>query len=553
MTGRWNKNRQPDPIVADHNLMKAGHKVESIGHINLENFKVLFRTMILKATSEVVDNSFNTLRAGYSQLQSGAMEVVQEGEKCESGAWTVGRSGAWIVVLWISGATDQWCHGSVVPWISGAMDQWCYGSVVPWISGAMDQWCHGSVVPRISGAMDQWCHGSVVPRISGAMDQWCHGSVVPRISGAMDQWCHGSVVPWISGATDQWCHGSVVPWISGAMDQWCHGSVVPWISGAMDQWCHGSVVPWISGAMDQWCHGSVVPWISGVMDQWCHGSVVPRISGAMDQWCHGSVVPRISGAMDQWCHGSVVPRISGAMDNIYISGTPWVHGPALGLYVNLSKCEVFTCHNLDVFPSGMNAYDKPNIEILGAAIGDLDFCSSFISTKLMEVRVLLSQLECDGPPEKAVFQVDDYLFNHLLNLFTLADKARLLSISSHHASVWMSVTLSASLGLHLNPPVFQVAVKWWLGLDISEGSQCALCPGNALDHLGHHAVTCKYGGDVVSCYNGIRDILVETCRRARIGVQVEVSNNLTLTQLTSCYLTGSWAKQQHLMSQSPHR
>ena len=75
-----------------------------------------------------------------------------------------------------------------------------------------------------------------------------------------------------------------------------------------------------------------------------------------------------------------------------------VHGPALGLYVNLSKCEVFTCHNLDVFPSGMNAYDKPNIEILGAAIGDLDFCSSFISTKLMEVRVLLSQLECDGPP-----------------------------------------------------------------------------------------------------------------------------------------------------------
>ena len=155
--------------------------------------------------------------------------------------------------------------------------------------------------------------------------------------------------------------------------------------------------------------------------------------------------------------------------------------------------------------------------------------------------------------EKAVFQVDDYLFNHLLNLFTLADKARLLSISSHHASVWMSVTLSASLGLHLNPPVFQVAVKWWLGLDISEGSQCALCPGNALDHLGHHAVTCKYGGDVVSCYNGIRDILVETCRRARIGVQVEVSNNLTLTQLTSCYLTGSWAKQQHLMSQSPHR
>ena len=37
-----------------------------------------------------------------------------------------------------------------------------------------------------------------------------------------------------------------------------------------------------------------------------------------------------------------------------------VHGPALGLLVNVSKCEVFSHHNLDVFPSGMKASDKPN-------------------------------------------------------------------------------------------------------------------------------------------------------------------------------------------------
>ncbi|KAL5499464.1 hypothetical protein EMCRGX_G010890 [Ephydatia muelleri] len=73
----------------------------------------------------------------------------------------------------------------------------------------------------------------------------------------------------------------------------------------------------------------------------------------------------------------------------------------------------------------------------------------------------------------------------------------------------------------------KVAIKWWLGLDTSEGSQCALCPGSTLDHLGHHAVTCKYGGDVVSRHNRIRDILVETCRRAHIGVKVEVGNNLS--------------------------
>ncbi|KAL5517517.1 hypothetical protein EMCRGX_G003075 [Ephydatia muelleri] len=40
-------------------------------------------------------------------------------------------------------------------------------------------------------------------------------------------------------------------------------------------------------------------------------------------------------------------------------------------------------------------------------------------------------------------------------------------------------------------------------------------------------ITCKYGGDVVSRHNRIRDILVETCRRAHIGVKVEVGNNLS--------------------------
>ena len=66
-----------------------------------------------------------------------------------------------------------------------------------------------------------------------------------------------------------------------------------------------------------------------------------------------------------------------------------VHGPALGLHVNLSKCEFFSHHNLNVFPSVMKAYDKPNIEILGVANGDIDFYSTFISAKRMEARAKL--------------------------------------------------------------------------------------------------------------------------------------------------------------------
>ena len=82
-------------------------------------------------------------------------------------------------------------------------------------------------------------------------------------------------------------------------------------------------------------------------------------------------------------------------------------------------------------------------------------------------------------------------------------------------------------GLHLEPSQFQVAVKWWLGLDTSGDAQCALCPEKSLDPLGHHATTCKRGGDVVYRHNRLRDIVAESCRRAHLSVHLEVGHNLT--------------------------
>ena len=90
--------------------------------------------------------------------------------------------------------------------------------------------------------------------------------------------------------------------------------------------------------------------------------------------------------------------------------------------------------------------------------------------------------------------------------------------------LFLTVIPSERQGLHLDPPVFQTALKWWLGLDTAEGSHCALCPDKMLDPLGHHATTC---GDVVFCHNKLRDILAETCRRAHFSVQVEAGCNLT--------------------------
>ena len=80
----------------------------------------------------------------------------------------------------------------------------------------------------------------------------------------------------------------------------------------------------------------------------------------------------------------------------------------------------------------------------------------------------------------------------------MADRACLLSVSAPHAASWLSVVPSHVLGLHLEPNEFQASIRWWLGLDTSGGSLCPVCFEKALDPLGHHAITCTHGGDVVT-------------------------------------------------------
>ena len=96
-------------------------------------------------------------------------------------------------------------------------------------------------------------------------------------------------------------------------------------------------------------------------------------------------------------------------------------------------------------------------------------------------------------------------FNSLLNSWSLADKATLLSVSSSHASAWISVVPSLSLELHLDQNESQTAVKWWLGdnpsLNLDENIMvCPLCPNCALDPLVT-SVTCKRGGDITTRHN----------------------------------------------------
>ena len=312
-------------------------------------------------------------------------------------------------------------------------------------------------------------------------------------------------------------------------------------------------------------------------------------------------------------------------------------GPSLGLHLNPPKCELFSQGDLSLFPSEMNKSCTPNLTILGAPIGDVAFCSSFIASKRAAASILLSSLEklgsCDPqialillrmcvgftklvhvarstppslaldalhafdqqirhihttdsswkqaqlslsrgglglrllalhstaafiasintagltspsdnflveavynmpvPPESAVdvdslattpcrqhtllATLESTQFNSLLTESSTADKAHLLSVSLPHASAWFSAVPSPGLCLSLDTNELQMAIKWWLGLDTSLGSPpCALCPEHPLDPLGHHALTCKQGGDAVSRHNKFRDVVLHTCHRACI-------------------------------------
>ena len=106
------------------------------------------------------------------------------------------------------------------------------------------------------------------------------------------------------------------------------------------------------------------------------------------------------------------------------------------------------------------------------------------------------------------------MFNLLLEASSPADRALLLSVSSPQG-----------LGLHLDPPVHQAAMKWWLDMDTPHGSQCALYPGNYLDPLGHHAIRSLVSmGVMLARHNTPRDVLAETCHWVHVSVKVEAGN-----------------------------
>ena len=71
-------------------------------------------------------------------------------------------------------------------------------------------------------------------------------------------------------------------------------------------------------------------------------------------------------------------------------------GPHLGLFLNDSKCEVYSKGNMNSFPQGMKRSNTPILEVLGAPIGDIIFCAKFVANQRAKARALLSRLRPTG-------------------------------------------------------------------------------------------------------------------------------------------------------------
>ena len=66
-------------------------------------------------------------------------------------------------------------------------------------------------------------------------------------------------------------------------------------------------------------------------------------------------------------------------------------GPALGIHINLTKCELFGRMGNTAFPPVRSSL-LPNLDILGAPIGDYIHCTHFICEKVSQAKGLLSAL-----------------------------------------------------------------------------------------------------------------------------------------------------------------
>ena len=111
--------------------------------------------------------------------------------------------------------------------------------------------------------------------------------------------------------------------------------------------------------------------------------------------------------------------------------------------------------------------------------------------------------------------IDAASFHCLLSSITsIHFRALAHSLSMSHVGDWLSVVLSASLGLYLQDWEFWCCQLYWLG--VPHHINLISCPRyhNATDTFGDHQVGSSANGDCISCHNTIRDVVFSNAQSA---------------------------------------
>eukprot|EP00731_Ephydatia_muelleri_P037154 Em0403g3a len=285
-------------------------------------------------------------------------------------------------------------------------------------------------------------------------------------------------------------------------------------------------------------HDFLAPFQLGVACQGGAEKIIHGLRSCVDEHWHEAVlnacalhIPELL-PWSQWCYGqhpALWHSLGTISSEIGVQQGPVAaiarvlaiiqeSGPPLGLNINIAKCELFSSRDLSSFPEEMRRSNVPHFEILGAPIGDLVFCATFVAQKQSEASQLLKELELwvlstprNTPPllvneafalfddcvqqcfsectavdaSAATWQRHKYISSSLQPLqqssgpqdsITLSRRrfllfhrrARLLSFLPLMPLPGCPVTPSSRLNLHLEPAEFQAALKWWLGIQWSK-------------------------------------------------------------------------------------
>lgn len=140
----------------------------------------------------------------------------------------------------------------------------------------------------------------------------------------------------------------------------------------------------------------------------------------------------------------------------------------------------------------------------------------------LDASVLVKMKEL--PTQKSLSAaLEQHLFTTLVEEASPADKARLLGVSTRHASGWLrAVPSRIPYDNTLENREVMASVTHRLGLPLPSGGPCGQsnCV-KTLDPLGHHAVTCAHGPYRMGRHNSLRNRWAKICSTAGIANQKE--------------------------------